>query len=77
MSEPHFGMRDMYKPSFWFDVSFGENLSFGALIILTPEQFAKVIEEANVSDMKDLKGKPCQVEVTEDNVVSFVKVLKR
>ena len=77
MSEPHFGMRDMSRPGFWFEVSFGENLTYGSLIILSTDKFAKIIEDANINDMKDLKGHPCQIEVTDFNSVAFVKVLKK
>lgn len=77
MSEPSFGMRDMSTPAFWFSVSFGEDLIYGALIILSREKFAKIIEDANVNDMKDLKDSPCQIDVSDDGVVSFVKVLNK
>lgn len=76
MSEPHFGMKDMSYPAFSFSVCWGENLNYGALIILNSKEFSKVVKEADVYDMKYLKGSPCQIEVSDENVVSFVKILK-
>lgn len=76
MSEPHYGMRDFYKPAFWFEVSFGENLSYGSLIVLSGIEFSKVVEEAGVKDMKDLKDHACQIDST-DGIVTFLKVLKK
>lgn len=75
MTAPHFGMRDMYKPAFWFSVSYGENLVYGALIILSADEMTKECIAANVYDISRLEGAPCQIEV-KDNIVSFIKLLK-
>lgn len=77
MSQPDFGMRDMSYPGFWFEVSFGETLSSGALIILSAKQMADAMQEADIYDLKSLKNHPCQVDVDDSNTVSFVKILKR
>jgi hypothetical protein len=76
MGDPHFGMRDMSKPGFWFDVAFGDELSNGALIVLSAETMSRLVEEAEVYDIKHLKGKPCQIDVQDNNTVRFVKIIK-
>jgi hypothetical protein len=77
MSEPHFGKRDMFRPGFWFQVSWGEDLSHASLIVLGTREFSQAIEDADIEDMKNLNGHPCQIEVSDTNVVTFVKVLKK
>lgn len=75
MSEPEFGMRDMFEPGFWFSVKFGADLSEGALIIMSVIHFSEMIKEEGIYSLKSLKDSPCQIDVT-DNAVTFVKVLK-
>jgi len=77
MGEPHFGLRDMSHPAFWFDVSFGEDLGYGSLIIVNSDTFTKAVEEAAIYDIKKLEGAPCQIDVSDDNIVKFVKFLKK
>ncbi len=77
MTAPKFGMRDMSRPGFWFTVSFGEELSSGALIILPTDEMSEIIKDhTGVYDMSKLDGAPCQIDVT-DNIVTFVKVLEK
>lgn len=76
MSEPHFGMRDMDYPAFWFDVRFGESLSRGALIILSIHRMTEVVMKANIRDVSDLRNHSCQVDVSDDGTVSFMKVVR-
>jgi hypothetical protein len=78
MGEVHFGMRDMSHPAFWFEVKFGENLQYGSLMIVSVEEMARHVTEADVFDVKNLKGWPCQI--TSEGwggSVKFVKLLKK
>lgn len=75
MTKPSFGMRDMSSAGFWFSVKFGDSLSSGALIILSTEEMAKQVEEAEVYNIDNLEGQPCQIE-TEGNSVHFIKILQ-
>lgn len=79
MSQPDFGMRDMSYPNFWFSVSFGENLSSGALIVLSAKQMAGIMKEADIYNLKALKDHPCQIDVDGLGAatVTFIKILKR
>lgn len=77
MSKPNFGMRDMSHPAFWFSVSYGEDLSYGSLQIVGMEKFAKLIEEADINNLDQLKDHPCQIEVTDKGYVNFVKILRK
>lgn len=75
MTEPKFGMRDMSRPAFWFSVSFGDSMQFSSLIVLSVESMVKVVTDANIGELKDLKNRPCQIKIDYDNTVDFVKVL--
>lgn len=76
MSKPHYGVRDTSHPIWWFDVKFGDDLGHGALIVLTTAQMRKIVDEAHIYDIETLHNRPCQVEVSTDNSVEFVKVLE-
>lgn len=77
MTAPKFGMGDMGYPAFWFSVSYGEDLVYGALLIVDIERFTKEVIAADIQDISKLEGAPCQIEVSDNNIVSFVKLLKR
>lgn len=76
MTAPKFGMRDIGQPGFWFDVSYGENLSYAALIVLSTERMVQAVTDTDVYDISSLDGSPCQIDET-DNIVRFIKLLKR
>lgn len=75
MDKPHFGLRDVSYPVFWFSVSYGQELSCGALIVLGVKSFCKIIEDAGIVDIDNLEGAACQVNV-DDRGVRFVKIIK-
>lgn len=77
MTKPNFGMRDMSRPAFWFSVSYGEDLQYGSLQIINTERFSKMIIDANIDNLDQLKNHPCQVEVTDKGYVEFVKILDK
>lgn len=84
MSQPDFGMRDMNEPAFWFEVRFGEDLSFGSLIVLSKEEMAQQMKDANIYSLNSLKDHPCQIETEAEDTMSnwgksikFVKIIKK
>lgn len=76
MSQPHFGMRDMSSPGFWFEVSFGKDLGSGALIVMNVATMVDQVMQADIYDIENLEGQPCQIRI-KSGIVKFVKILKR
>lgn len=74
MSCPQVGLRDTNYPVMWFSVKFGENLILGALIVMNWTDAKKFILQSGTTNIKDLDGKPCQVEV-DKGTIKFIKVL--
>lgn len=61
MTEPQYGMRDMSSPGWWFSVSFGADLSYGALIIMSEKEMHDLVVKHNIHDTEQLKNHTCKV----------------
>ena len=73
MHNIQFGVYDRDKAALWFNV---DMLGRGALLCLYPEQAIELIEKYGITDIKNLEGAPCIVDI-EDGIVRFDDLYKR
>lgn len=68
MKNISFGVRDRNKACLWFDVNDG---NYGSLQCLPVKYAVNLIEKHNITDIRNLEGKPCWIEV-DNNIMKFI-----
>ena len=72
MKHVSFGLRDTNHAAIWFDVSM---LGCGSLLSIPRNDVIKFMEENDISDLRNLEGKPCVVN-RDGGMVTFVRLIK-
>jgi len=70
MKNVQFGVRDRDHAHLWFDV---DMLGCGALLYIPGNEVIKFIEDNHITDIKNLNGRACVVNV-DKSLVRFVRL---
>lgn len=74
IADASYGLRDYSKPGLWFTVNIPEGYSAGQ--VLFGEDADKFISDAQVSDVKNLNGRACWVNI-EHSQMKVEKVISK
>ena len=68
------GMRDMHRPGLWFTVHTDD--SSAALQTLSWPEAGELIKNNNVTNVSDLHGRACFVDISSPGIIRFVRLAK-